>query len=54
MVNRGITDHCLISTAGITAGYLARELPELYPFRHVARRELDGWAADLFERDRTP
>jgi ribosomal protein L11 methyltransferase len=34
----------------ITAGYLARDLPELYPFRHAGRRELDGWAADLFVR----
>jgi ribosomal protein L11 methyltransferase len=34
----------------ITAGYLAGDRPELYPFRHVARRELDGWAADLFAR----
>ena len=36
----------------ITAGYLAADLPELYPFRHAGRRELDGWAADLFVRDR--
>ena len=36
----------------ITAGYLARDLPELYPFRHAGRRELDGWGADLFVRDR--
>jgi ribosomal protein L11 methyltransferase len=34
----------------ITAGYLARDLPELYPFRHAGRREVDGWAADLFVR----
>ncbi len=36
----------------ITAGYLARDLPELYPFRHAGRRELDGWASDLFVRER--
>ena len=36
----------------ITAGYLGRDLPELYPYRHAGRRELDGWAADLFVRDR--
>jgi len=36
----------------ITAGYLSRELPELHPFRHAGRRELDGWGADLFVRDR--
>ena len=35
----------------ITAGYLARDLPELHPFRHAGRRELDGWAADLFIRE---
>jgi ribosomal protein L11 methylase PrmA len=34
----------------ITAGYLAADRPELHPFRHVVRRELEGWAADLFER----
>ena len=34
----------------ITAGYLASGHPELYPFRRVERRELDGWAADLFAR----
>jgi len=34
----------------ITAGYLEGDRPELHPFRHVARRELEGWAADLFER----
>jgi ribosomal protein L11 methyltransferase len=34
----------------ITAGYLAADRLELEPFRHVERRELDGWAADLFAR----
>jgi ribosomal protein L11 methyltransferase len=33
----------------ITAGYLARDRPELPRFRHLTRRELDGWAADVFE-----
>ena len=39
-------------TAGsvITAGYLAVDVLELSGFTHVERRELDGWAADLFER----
>jgi ribosomal protein L11 methyltransferase len=34
----------------ITAGYLARDRPELAGFRHLERRELDGWAGDLFAR----
>ena len=34
----------------ITSGYLGAEQPRLGSFRHTGRRELDGWAADLFER----
>ncbi len=34
----------------ITSGYLAAQEPKLGGFRHAGRRELDGWAADLFER----
>lgn len=34
----------------ITAGYLAAESPSLTGFRHLARREAQGWAADLHER----
>jgi ribosomal protein L11 methyltransferase len=34
----------------ITAGYLVRDRPEAPRFRHIMRRELDGWAADLFAR----
>ncbi len=34
----------------ITSGYLAAQHPQLDGFRHAGRRELDGWAADLFER----
>jgi ribosomal protein L11 methyltransferase len=40
----------VVSPRFITAGYLASDRPELHPFRHVARRELEGWAADLFVR----
>jgi ribosomal protein L11 methyltransferase len=40
----------ITSPRWITAGYLARDLPELYPFRHAGRSEVDGWAADLFVR----
>jgi len=32
----------------ITSGYLAREVPTAAGFAHVARLELDGWAADRF------
>ena len=35
----------------ITAGYLASDRLSLPGFRHLERRELDGWAADLFSRD---
>jgi ribosomal protein L11 methyltransferase len=34
----------------VTAGYLASDRPELPGFRRSDRRELDGWAADLFVR----
>jgi ribosomal protein L11 methyltransferase len=34
----------------VTSGYLAAHEPRLYGFRRVGRRELEGWAADLFER----
>ena len=31
----------------VTSGYLDRDRPEVEGWRHVARREADGWAADL-------
>ena len=34
----------------VTSGYLERDAPELGSYRRVARRTLDGWAADLLER----
>jgi ribosomal protein L11 methyltransferase len=34
----------------VTAGYLAPERPEPVGYDHRERRELDGWAADLFVR----
>jgi ribosomal protein L11 methyltransferase len=34
----------------ITSGYLVADQPQLGGLRHTGRRELDGWAADLFER----
>jgi ribosomal protein L11 methyltransferase len=34
----------------IASGYLARERPAPVGWRRRERRELDGWAADLFER----
>jgi ribosomal protein L11 methyltransferase len=34
----------------IAAGYLAGDRPRPGRFRRLARRELDGWAADLFAR----
>ena len=37
-------------TRAITSGYLARDRPDAAGWRHVDRREADGWAADLFTR----
>jgi len=34
----------------VLSGYLASDAPSADGLRHVERRELDGWAADLFER----
>jgi len=34
----------------VMSGYLERDEPELGSYRRVARRTLDGWAADLLER----
>jgi ribosomal protein L11 methyltransferase len=34
----------------VTSGYLAADRPEPSRYEHRVRRELDGWAADLFER----
>jgi len=33
----------------VTSGYLERDEPAFGPYRRVARRTLDGWAADLLE-----
>ena len=35
----------------VTAGYLARDRPELTGFRHAGRRTTDEWAADRWERE---
>jgi ribosomal protein L11 methyltransferase len=34
----------------VTSGYLVSDRPEPAGYDHRERRELDGWAADLFER----
>jgi ribosomal protein L11 methyltransferase len=34
----------------VTSGYLDADEPALAGFRRLARRRLDGWAADLHER----
>jgi ribosomal protein L11 methyltransferase len=33
----------------VTSGYLERDVPRVEGWRHIARRERDGWAADLLE-----
>ena len=45
-----LLDSTLWSARLIASGYLVADRPELPGFRHVERRELDGWAADLFEQ----
>jgi len=35
----------------VMSGYLERDEPELGSYRRVERRTLDGWAADLLERE---
>jgi ribosomal protein L11 methyltransferase len=34
----------------VTSGYLERDEPQVEGWRHIGRRERDGWAADLLER----
>jgi ribosomal protein L11 methyltransferase len=34
----------------VTSGYLERDEPRVEGWRHIGRRERDGWAADLLER----
>lgn len=36
----------------ITSGYLVGDMPAAPGWRHLERVEVDGWAADRFERDR--
>jgi ribosomal protein L11 methyltransferase len=45
-----LLDSTLWSSRLIASGYLTTERPDLPGYRHVERRELDGWAADLFEQ----
>jgi ribosomal protein L11 methyltransferase len=40
----------LASPRLVTSGYLVTDHPEPAGYAHRDRRELDGWAADLFER----
>ena len=37
----------------VLSGYLAADVPHADGFDHVERRELDGWAADRFDRQST-
>ena len=41
----------LASRRAVTSGYLVSEQPELRGFRIVERREREGWAADIWERE---
>lgn len=40
----------LTARSAITSGYLGSDFPALAGYAPLERRELDGWAADLFER----
>ena len=40
----------LDAEAAITSGYLVGDMPHAPGWRHVDRAELDGWAADRFDR----
>jgi ribosomal protein L11 methyltransferase len=40
----------LAASRAVTSGYLERDEPHVEGWRHIARRERDGWAADLLER----
>jgi ribosomal protein L11 methyltransferase len=40
----------LAAARAVTSGYLERDVPHVEGWRHIARRERDGWAADLLER----
>jgi ribosomal protein L11 methyltransferase len=35
----------------VASGYVSSERPDLAGWRHEARKEREGWAADLFQRD---
>lgn len=35
----------------VTSGYLVSDRPELAGYAHAGRRELEGWAADVFRRE---
>ena len=35
----------------VSSGYVSSERPHLAGWRHVVRKEREGWAADLFRRD---
>jgi ribosomal protein L11 methyltransferase len=41
----------LASRRAVTSGYLVSEQPGLHGFRIVERREREGWAADIWERE---
>jgi ribosomal protein L11 methyltransferase len=44
--------HRLEAPRAITSGYVATDRPRAPRWTNVARRELDGWAADLLVRER--
>jgi ribosomal protein L11 methyltransferase len=35
----------------VTSGYVSSERPKLAGWKHMARKEREGWAADLFQHD---
>lgn len=39
------------ATTLVASGYVSSERPDLAGWRHAVRKEREGWAADLFQRD---
>ena len=52
-VSLDVVERLLLGLAAgraVTSGYLERDEPHVEGWRHISRRERDGWAADLLER----
>ncbi|MEX0817152.1 MAG: 50S ribosomal protein L11 methyltransferase [Gaiellales bacterium] len=53
-ITRALTESVAVrvgATTLVASGYVSSERPDLAGWRHEARKEREGWAADLFQRD---